>query len=70
MQTFTLFSGRKVNKDAEFCVATKTNGRWHHRYFKTFKGAQNEYKNTSRYLRDPDMVAYYGLEDVRVIKPN
>jgi len=70
MQTFTLQSGRKVNKDAEFCVATKTNGRWHHRYFKTFKGAQNEYRQTSAYLRNPDMVAYYGLEDVRVIKPD
>ena len=70
MFTFTLKSGRKVNKNAGFCIATKTNGRWHHRYFKSYRGAQNELRNTQRYLRDADMVAYYGLEAVTLIKPD
>ena len=70
MNSFTLQSGRRVNKSASFCVATKTRGRWHHRYFKSWRGAQNEFKNTQRYLRDADMVAYYGLEAVTLIKPD
>ena len=70
MNSFTLQSGRKVNKSASFCVATKTNGRWHHRFFKSYNGAQNELRSTQRYLRNPDMVAYYGLEAVTLIKPD
>ena len=70
MNSFTLKSGRKVNKNASFCVATKTRGRWHHRYFKSYRGAQNELKNTQRYLRDENIVAYYGLEAVTLIKPD
>ena len=70
MNSFTLQSGRKVNKSASFCVATKTRGRWHHRYFKSWHGAQNELRSTQRYLRNADMVAYYGLEAVTLIKPD
>ena len=70
MNSFTLKTGRRVNKSAAFCVATQTRGRWHHRYFKTYRGAQNELRNTQRYLRDADMVAYYGLEAVTLIKPD
>ena len=70
MNTFTLLSGRKVNKPAEFCVATKANGRWHHRYFKTYRGAHNEFKMQSAHLKNDDMVASYGLEAVRVIRPD
>lgn len=68
MATFTLPTGRQTEKDAAYCVATKSRGRWSTRYFKTFKGANNEYKSTSSYLRNPNMVAYYGLEDVKMIK--
>ena len=70
MNSFTLHSGRKVNKSASFCVATKTRGRWHHRFFKTYRGAQNELSQTKRFLQDLDMVAYYGLEAVTLIKPD
>ena len=70
MNSFTLKSGRKVNKNASFCVATKTRGRWHHRFFKTYKGAQNELSSTRRYLNSPGMVDYYGLETVMLIKPD
>ena len=70
MQTFTLATGRKVNKNADFCVATKCNGRWSHRYFKSWQGAQNELRQTRRFLSNPDMVAYYGLEAVNLIKPD
>ena len=70
MHSFTLKSGRKVNKNANFCVATKTRGRWHHRYFKSYRGAQNELSQTKRFLTNPDMVAYYGLEAVTLIKPD
>ena len=70
MNSFTLKSGRKVNKNASFCVATKTRGRWHHRYFKSYRGAQNDLRRTQAFLRDEDMVAYYGLEAVTLIKPD
>jgi len=65
---FTLPTGRTVEKDAAYCVACKTRGRWHHRFFKSFRGADNEYKSQRAHLRNPDMVAYYGLEDSRLIK--
>ena len=70
MITFTLKSGRKVTKNASFCVATKTRGRWHHSYFKSWRGAQNELRSAQSHLRNPDMVAYYGLEAVTLIKPD
>jgi hypothetical protein len=68
MATFTLQTGRKVDKPAEYCVATKCNGRWSHQFFKTFKGAQNEIRflrNSSGATRD-----YYGIEDFQLIKPD
>jgi hypothetical protein len=69
MATFVLPTGKTVEKDAKYCVATKTNGRWHHKFFKSYKGADNEYSSTKAYLRNPNMVAYYGLEDCKLIKP-
>lgn len=68
MATFTLPTGKQVEKTAAFCVATKSRGRWSHEYFKTLKGAKNVFRATHSYLRNPDMVAAYGLEDVRLIK--
>lgn len=70
MAIFVLPTGRAVDRNATFCVATKTRGRWHHKFFKSRKGADNEYKSTCAYLKNPDMVAAYGLEDVKFIKPN
>jgi len=69
MKTFILPTGRQVVKDAAYCVATKARGRWSTKFFKTFRGAENEYKSTRSYLRNPDMVAYYDLEGVRLIRP-
>jgi hypothetical protein len=65
---FNLPNGATVEKDATYCVATKTRGRWHHRWFKSYKGANNEYCSQRAHLRSPDMVAYYGLEDSKLIK--
>lgn len=65
---FDLPTGRQATKDAAYCVATKARGRWHHRFFKSYAGASNEYKQTTRFLRNPDMVACYGLEDCKLIK--
>ena len=39
---FTLPTGRIVIKEATHCVATKCNGRWSTKYYKTMKGAQND----------------------------
>lgn len=69
MKKFTLPTGREVTKDAAYCVATKARGRWSTKFFKSLRGADNEYKSTRSYLRNPEMVAYYGLEDVKLIKP-
>lgn len=68
MATFTLPTGRQTEKDAAYCVATKSRGRWSTKYFKSLKGADNEFRSTRSYLRNPDMTAYYGLEDVKLIK--
>jgi hypothetical protein len=69
MNVFVLPTGREIEKDAKYCVATKTRGRWHHKFFKSRKGADNEFDSTRAYLRNPDMIACYGLEDVKLIKP-
>jgi len=69
MATFTLATGKTVEKDASYCVAIKTNGRWHHKFFRSYKGADNEYSSARAYLKNPNMVAYYGLEDCKLIKP-
>lgn len=69
MKTFILPTGRQVVKDAAYCVATKARGRWSTNFFKTLRGANNEYRSRWSHLRNPDMVAYYGLEDVKLIKP-
>jgi len=68
MATFTLPTGRTVDKEAQYCVAVKCNGRWSHQFFKSFKGADNEIK----FLRksSADTKAYYGLEEFKLIKPN
>jgi len=67
MNTFILPTGRTVSKDALFCVATKCNGRWSTKFFKSRKGADNEL----RFLLNAgkNVVAYYGIEDYRLIKP-
>lgn len=68
MYSFTLPTGKTVEKEATYCVATKTRGRWHHRFFKSYKGANNEHRMQCAHLRNPDMVAAYGLEATRLIK--
>lgn len=70
MAVFTLPTGRKVEKDAVYCVATKARGRWSAKFFKSFKGADNEYRSVRSYLRNPSMVAYYDLQQVEMIKPD
>ena len=67
MNTFTLPTGRQVQKDSSFCVAVKCNGRWNHKWFKSRKGAENELT----FLRNAgkNVVAYYGIEDYRLIRP-
>ena len=66
--TFTLASGRKVVKDATHGVAVRCNGRWSHRWYKSRKGAENEIRSL-RGMR-PDTIAYYGIEEVRLLKPD
>jgi hypothetical protein len=67
MKTFTLASGRQIEKDASFCVAVKCNGRWNHQWFKSRHGADNEIRRLRGY--SADTVAYYGIESYRLIKP-
>jgi hypothetical protein len=69
MATFILATGKTVEKDASYCVAIKSRGRWHHKFFRSYKGAKNECRSVRAYLRNPDMVASYGLEDCKLIKP-
>ena len=70
MNTFTLPTGRKVTKNAEFCVAVKARSRWSTQFFKSYKGAQNEYRRLRVYCADKDMCAYYGLQDYKMIRPD
>ena len=67
MNTFTLPTGRTVSKNASFCVAVKSRNRWSHEYFKTYKGAQNEYRRLRSYSEDT--LAYYNITDFKLIKP-
>ena len=67
--TFILATGKAVQKDAKRCVAIKTRGRWHHKFFKSIDGAWSELKSVRAHLGNPDMVACYGLEDCKLIKP-
>lgn len=68
MNTFTLASGRKVVKDATHGVAVRSNGRWSHRWYKSRRGADNEIRSL-RSMR-PDTIAYYGIEEFRLLTPN
>jgi hypothetical protein len=52
MNTFTLATGRQVEKNATHCVAVKTRGRWNHQWFKSDRGAQNEIKRLRSYSAD------------------
>lgn len=67
MANFTLATGRIVDKDATHCVAIKTRGRWCHKWFKSYKGADNELK----FLRScsADTKAYYDIQAYKLIKP-
>jgi len=67
MNTFTLATGRKVEKEATHCVAVKCNGRWNHQFFKSFKGANNELRRLRSYREDT--IAYYGIKSFKLIKP-
>jgi hypothetical protein len=62
---FTLPSGRIVDKEATHCVATKCNGRWSTKFYKSNKGAMNEIT----YLRkcSGSTRSYYGIEDYKLI---
>jgi hypothetical protein len=66
--TFTLPSGRKIQKPATHCVAVKCNGRWSHKWFKTHRGAMNEYDSVRNYSSNTK--AYYGIESYRLIRPD
>jgi len=68
MNTFTLVTGRKVEKDATHCVAVRCNGRWSHRWFKSHRGAQNELRSVRG--MSSSTRAYYGFEDCRLILPD
>lgn len=68
MATFILPTGRQVEKDAAYCVATKSRNRWSTKFFKSLKGADNEYKSVRSHLRNPNMVACYDLQEVKLIK--
>ena len=66
MNTFKLPNGRIVSKNASFCVAVKCGNRWSHEYFKTYKGAQNEYRRLRSYSEDT--LAYYDIKEYKLIK--
>jgi len=68
MNTFTLPTGRIVSKNAYFCVATKCGSRWNHQFFKSYKGAQNEYRRLRSYSEDTR--AYYDIVEFKLIKAN
>jgi hypothetical protein len=68
MNVFTLASGRRIEKDATHCVAVKCNGRWSHRWFKSHRGAQNEFRSVR--AMSESTRAYYGLESYRMILPD
>lgn len=67
MATFTLATGRIVEKNATHCVAIKTRGRWNHQFFKSYRGAENELK----FLRScsANTKAYYDIQEYKLIKP-
>ena len=67
MATFTLATGRIVEKNATHCVAIKTRGRWNHKFFKSYRGAENELK----FLRScsANTKTYYDIQEYRLIKP-
>jgi len=48
-------------------VAVKARGRWNHKFYKSFKGADNELKFLRR-MHD-DTRAYYDVQDFKLIKP-
>ena len=68
MNTFTLPTGRKVTKNASFCVAVKARNRWSTSFYKSYKSAQNEYRSLRGYSEDTR--AYYDLQDFKLIKPD
>lgn len=67
MNTFTLATGRKVEKNATHCVAVKARGRWNHQWFKSYRGAENELKRLRSYSKDT--IAYYDIQEYKLIKP-
>ncbi len=69
MAVFILPTGKKVFKEAAYCVATKARGRWSAKFFRSFRGADNEFRQVSAFLRNKNMVAYYDLQNVVFIKP-
>jgi len=68
VNTFTLATGRQVEKNATHCVAVKTRGRWNHQFFKSYKGAHNEVVRLLSY--SADTLAYYDIQEYKLIKPN
>lgn len=68
MNTFTLATGRKIEKGAAYCVAVKTRGRWNHQFFKSYKGAINEMRRLRSY--SADTIAYYDIQDFKLIEAN
>jgi hypothetical protein len=65
---FKLPTGRIVEKDANYCVAVKCNGRWSHKFYKQARAAINEI-SYARECTDATK-AYYGIEESRMIKGN
>ena len=66
MHSFKLPTGRTVEKNALFCVAVKARGRWQHKFFKSYKGAQNEYRWLCK--SSEDTRAYYDIQEYKIIK--
>jgi hypothetical protein len=66
--TFTLATGRRIERDATHAVAVKCNGRWSHRWYRSAKGARNELASL-RAMSETTRI-YYGLESYRMILPD
>jgi len=69
MKTFNLPNGKTMTRDATHCVALlRGNGRWTHRWFKSLRGAENEYRfwrDCGQHVRD-----YNDIDNVKLIKGN
>lgn len=74
--TFNLPNGKTVARNATHCVAIlRGNGRWTHRWFKSRRGAENEFlfwRNSSLTAKGSGQHVwdYYDIVSVRLVKGN